>query len=184
MPGVGARRAGDEMAQGYRVEIRGLKELLKRLDAAPKTVKKHMVKAMGKSVAVIEGEIKPLTLVGVSGNLRNSISGKVKEPGGRVKGIVGIGAPLSVRAVYPSVMEFGRKPGPVPPGNLERWVHLKLRVPTQKAAGVAFMVARSIARKGIKGKFMFKKGWAASERRVKGFFDKAVEDVVDDLGQT
>jgi len=171
------------MPQGYRVEIKGLKELLKRLDAAPKTVKKHMVKAMGKSVAVIEGEIKPITPIGVSGFLRNAVSGKVTEPGGKVTGIVGIGAPLSVKAVYPNVMEFGRKPGPVPPGNLERWVQRKLRVPAANASQVAFMVARSIARKGIKGKFMFKKGWDAAEGRVKGFFEKALEDVVEDLGE-
>jgi hypothetical protein len=94
-----------------------------------------------------------------------------------------VGSGISENEAYPMVMEEGRKAGAaVPPASrLERWVQLQLRVPAADVPKVARVVARSIARKGIKGRHMFETGLKKSQDEIKGFFDDAVRKIVDRL---
>jgi hypothetical protein len=57
---------------------------------------------------------------------------------------------------YAGVIEKGRRPGRRPPPTkaLIPWVRRKLRVGRDEAKGVAFVVARAIGRRGIKGKYV------------------------------
>jgi hypothetical protein len=154
---------------GYELEIPHLDDKIANL---------HLVKAMQKSVIKVESEIKPLTPVGVSGNMRASIGSQVSSNGlGAVVGKVS-----SSLKDYPAVMEFGRKPGRMPPVEaLERWVQVKMRVPASELREVAFVVARSIARKGIKGRKFFERGFKASQSSILHYFAQALDDIAESL---
>ena len=165
-----------------RLEIKGLKEITDGFERAPKVVDEELTAAMQKSVITAESAVKPLTPVGVSGRLRSSIGSEVTRPGGME--IVGrVGSGVSKDDDYPMVMEEGRKPGSAPPpaSRLERWVRLQMMVPEEYIASVAADIALSISKKGIKGHFMFQKGLEQSADKIKGFFEDAIERIVERL---
>jgi hypothetical protein len=162
----------------YEVEIKGLDEQLERLQAYDHVVDKHLRKAMFLSVNEVKKKAVPRTPQGVSGRLRGSIYAKTKGFGSAVIGEVG----SSLREPYPAVMEFGRKPGKMPPpGALDRWVHIKLGVPTPLVKSVAFQVARSIGRKGIKGRRFMKKGFKEALPSIQKFFLYALQDIAREM---
>jgi hypothetical protein len=164
------------MASGYNVEVKGLKELERWAKRYPDLYKRHTGRAMESSVKHVEREVKPLVPV-FHGRLRNSIASEVQEQGSKIIGIVG--STLKDEE-YPAVMEFGRRAGAKmpPPSALERWVHLVLQVPVDKAPGVAFVVARSIGKKGIKGKRFLEQGFKAAVPRIQDEFAKALHSIV------
>jgi hypothetical protein len=164
----------------YTIEVKGLDETITRLKGAPQVIARHHRSAMLKSVVTLTNNIKPLVPVGVSGNLRNSIGYEIIDNiGSQIVGKVG----SSLKAEeYPATMEYGRKPGSFPPvDSLVRWVRLKLGVPESEARGVAFTVARKIARSGIPGKFFMKQGIEKSKTAIMGFFNKAAADIAREL---
>ncbi len=164
------------------VEIKAPKipEQLAKLERADRIITRHSRRAMQQSVVTVVSSVRPNVPVGVSAKLRRSIVSKVSSS---VRGIVGSVFSNLTSEKYPEVMEFGRRPGSrMPPSSaLERWVRLKLGVPPNRVAGVAFVIARSIARKGIKGRFFMKKGLKASRNRINGFFKRAGDNIVKDL---
>ncbi len=161
---------------GYTFRIEGLEALEKVFKAFPDVTDKHLREAMSQSTLRVVAEVKPLAPVGVSGRLRNSIGSQITGTGAHITGHVGS---TLTSEVYPAVMEYGRRPGRMPPPSaLERWVHLVLGVPTEEAPGVAYTVARAIARRGIRGRFFLKQGFEASREAVVGFFRDAVERIV------
>jgi hypothetical protein len=164
----------------YDIEIKGLAEQIKALKAYDEISTQELVTAMNQSVVTLESAIKPLTPV-FRGRLRGSIASQViREGPGSIVGKVG--STLKDEE-YPAVMEFGRRPGAKmpPPSALERWVHLVLGVPTSEARGVAFTVARGIARKGIKGRRFMRRGFEASKGKIKDYFDQALQRIADRL---
>ena len=163
---------------GYEIELHGLEEQLAKLAQFDRIADKRLVTAMHQATITVESAVRPLAPVGVSGRLRNSIASQVTHEG--PLSVVGkVGSTLKDE-VYPAVMEFGRKPGKMPPYSegtpLARWVHLVLG----DAIG-AFVVARGIGRRGIKGKFFMKRGWEQSKGRVQGFFETALQLIAKDL---
>lgn len=164
------------MTEGYNVKVEGLKELHSWIKRYPDISLKETRLAMEKSVKHVEREVKPLVPV-FQGRLRNSMGSEVEQSGSKIIGIVG----SSLKSeIYPSVMEFGRTAGAKmpPPSALVRWVHLVLQVPNDKALGVAFVVARSIARKGIKGKRFLKEGFENSLPKIRDEFGKALHNII------
>ncbi len=161
------------------VKIVGLEEMQKRFAKAPDLVSKHGKVAMQKSVIMVEGYAKVNAPVGVNSRLRNSMVSKVETFGGSITGRVG----SSMSEIYPLVMEYGRRPGAKmpPPQALERWVYLVMGVPADEALGVAFVVARNIGRRGIKGKFFLKRAYETSKSSILGFFQAALHSIVRDL---
>lgn len=160
----------------YEFNFEGWEELQRYLARFPQIAQRELKAAMQKSVVTIAREVKPLTPVGVSGELRNSIGSEVIQEGPtNIIGRVG----SSIREAYPVVMEAGAKPHFPPPGNLELWVRRKLGVSTEDAPSVAFTVARAISRSGIKGRFMLKQGWEKSQARVNGFFEEALRKIAE-----
>lgn len=167
---------------GYTIEWEPpLDDIIESLDGFDKTANKHLRKGMLQSVILIESKVRPLTPVGVSSRLRNSIFHSVKNDlGANVIGTVG----SNLKEEYPAVMEFGRKPGKMPPPSaLERWVKIVMRVPAKDVKGVAFVVARAIGKKGIKGRFYMKKGWDQSKAQVNRYFAQALDKIVEDLAR-
>lgn len=163
----------------YEIEINGLAEQIKRLNGYDALADRHLTHAMNQSVVTLESAIKPLVPV-FRGRLRGSIASQVIRQPDSVVGKVG----STLKAeTYPVVMEFGRKPGAKmpPPSALERWVHLVLGVPDDQAPGVALTVARSIARKGIKGRRFMQRGYEASKTAIVRYFSVALQKIADDL---
>lgn len=185
----------------YEITAEGLEEQIKKLVDFDLIAERHLTTAMQKSVLTIEGEVERLVPVGVSGRLKNSIGSTVMEIG--TLSIEGrIGSSLKSE-LYPSVMEFGREPGTWPPIEpLIRWVHAKRLAgvysikkdsrgyhrrmgskSTQETQdrSVAFMIARKIKNKGIEGKEFMKKGFENALDRVEAFFNRALDDIANDL---
>ena len=115
------------------------------------------------------------TPVGVSGILRASIGTKVTlgtDAAHLARGEVFSGA----QAPYAEFVEYGRRPGKFPPwgegSSLRLWV--------QRVIGDGsrtFIIARAIARRGIRGRFMFTQAMAtvrpSIEPRLRAALDRA-----------
>lgn len=103
---------------------------------------------MDAETAIIWGAVVPLTPVGVTSQLRGSWATETNVRGLGVEGIVG--NPL----IYADVIERGRTPGATmpPPDAIARWVAVKIGAEVS-----AFVVARSIGRKGIEEVRMLQK---------------------------
>lgn len=146
----------------------------------PDLYDKHMRKAMQKSVVQTQYEVKPLTPVGVSSALRQSINTEVTGIGSNIVGRVG--SSLSGEK-YPSVMEFGRRPGAKPPpaSALLRWVHIVMGIPNEEAMSVAIRVARSIGKKGIKGHYFIRDGFRKAKPKIIDFFQSGVRDILREI---
>lgn len=58
------------------------------------------------------------------------------------------------KAPYAAVIEYGRTPGSRPPPvePIARWAQRRLSLPYEQARGIAFGIARSIGRRGLKGR--------------------------------
>ena len=167
------------MSMGYEVRPDANWGVLERyLRNFPQIAMKYLTEAMNQSVRLVVSEVKPITPVGVSSRLRNSIGSQVIKEG-PISLIGKVGSSMK-NEEYPAVMEFGRKPGVgVPPENLERWVHLQMGVPAKDVRRVAGAVASSIARKGIKGREFLKRGWEKSQAKVNDFFADALRKIAE-----
>ena len=147
---------------------------------APEIVAREMGIAITEASLLVEREVKERTPVGVGGGggLRGSISAReVERVGDNVIGVVG----TSLRHAVP--VELGRRPGrrqpPLDP--LADWAVQVLGTPPAKARGVAFAIARKIARRGTEGAGMFREGLAATRRHVERILGRGAERVVDEL---
>ncbi len=97
----------------------------------------------------VETKVAEKTPVGVAGELRAGIQGKVVSA---VKGVVRVTGP---GVTYGDIREKGRRPGKFPPVDaIALWV--KRVIAPQNVKAVSFLVARKIARFGYKGAFMFR----------------------------
>ncbi len=184
---------------GYELDVQivGLDEQLKRLGDFGPLLNRHLERGMKKAVIYTASKVVPLVPVGVSGRLRNSIGSEVTvEAIGSVVGKVG----SSLKdEEYPAVMEFGRTPGArmPPPEALVRWVHLKglagtYSIKSHRRQGgkarqadedlqVAFVVARSIGRKGIQGRRYMQHGLEAARPNIAKFFKLEMDELVKEL---
>jgi hypothetical protein len=158
-------------------KVEGMEEIERAFAQAPQVANAEMKKAMTRSVVKVQTEVKKGTPV-FMGSLHNSIVTKVEGTGLSTTGTIG----SSLTGIYPSVMELGRRPGSAPPpaSALERWVEIRMHPENVKS--VAFLVARSIGRKGIKGHFMFRDGLEKSKAAIIGFFDDCAKAIAAHLG--
>ena len=147
------------MREGCTIVIGRIRELARDY---PLFVREETEAVLGIITARLEAEVARRTPAGVGGQagLRGSIHGEtVSLSGHSVAGVVG--TPLE----YGEVVETGRRPGKFPPlAPIELWVRRKLGVPDAEARGVAFLVARKIARVGFDGAHMFEKAWEHLEQ--------------------
>ena len=101
------------------------------------------------SVLFVETTVAEKTPVGVTGELRTGITGKVLSS---TRGVV---RPTGPGVTYADIREKGRRPGKFPPvAAIALWV--KGVIDPENVKAVAFLVARKIARFGYKGAFMFR----------------------------
>lgn len=151
---------------------------LGKLKNAEKAADRHLIIAMQKSTTAVEGTAKTNWPVGVSGRSRNAITSSVRKTSKSVRGRV-----FSTVRKYPLVVEHGRQPGSKmpPPSKLYRWVQIVMNVPAKSVKGVAFVVARRIGRKGIKGKHIFSKAYQSNKSLIISHFKRAVENIKKDI---
>ena len=142
------------------MEVKDFKELDKKLKQLavkyPKETENEAKATMNIIVNRLQNEVIQRTPRGVGGaaGLAGSIFGEVQTLGKSITGIVG--TPLE----YGQVVELGRMPGKYPPvGALLSWVEKILGYSGKEAKSVEYLVARKIAKKGYKGKFMFRDAW-------------------------
>lgn len=130
-----------------RVTIHGDEELIRRFGNTPARMR-MLHAAMDAHTGLIWGAVVPLTPVGVTSALRGAWGTEVRLLGETLIGIVG--NPL----VHSEVIERGRRPGAPPPPveAIRTWVERKMGAEVS-----AFVVARSIGRKGIEGRRMLQK---------------------------
>ena len=136
--------------------------VLPDLENAGAVVQREIRAALAEVALLLEAETKRATPVGATGTLRGSIASEVRDG----PGLRDLQAVVGTPAKYGDVVERGRRPGRMPPPDqLELWVRRKLRVtgprggkraPTQaEAKGIAWLIARKIARRGTEGAAMF-----------------------------
>ena len=105
--------------------------------------------AMAESLAYLQNEVVKNTPSNF-GLLRNSIQPSIH--GTTLADLRGTLAPTGPSTHYAYYVEEGRRPGKFPPrAPIELWAQRKLG-----DAGLWFVVARKIARRGIEGKHMFR----------------------------
>jgi len=159
------------------IDLSGIDETAANLDGLPADLEMALTIAMNKSLSLLQAEVSARTPIGVSGDLRKGINYQFISPFPELVGSVGSPTP------YAPPIEHGRKPGRMPPVDaIKFWVIRKLQIPEEKAEGVAWAIAKSIAKRGFspegdvgpKGAKMFEEGLKASEQYIIQLFDSAV----------
>lgn len=159
---------------------------LKKLNLAAnyeRARKQHLVPAMEKSVDAARQAVLPMVPIGATGEARRSIVSNVGQTPYQTIGKV----TSSMRRpnVYIYVMNAGRPAGKrkADSRKLEPWVQAKgLASDPTAVKRIAFLIARAIQKKGVKGlSFM----WAGLDRvksRVESYHRQAVEAIARELG--
>ena len=151
------------MSETGAIYVEGLDELLRKMDRLPAEVQRECFKAMQRASLDIIADAKSNLRVNgsvVTGNLR--ASGKVQKVDDKTLD-VGFFSSDSDKG-YASYVEYGRKPGKMPPPDiLEAWANKKFRLSHKDARSAAWALARSIAKKGTKARPYFEpaveSGW-------------------------
>lgn len=162
------QRAG--MTSMYEIEIIGLEEQIALLDRYDDIAIKELEHAMTISAKAIAYEAS-FGAPRWRGNLADSMTSRVTSFGSQVVGEV---RSSITNSPYPLVMEYGRRAGAKPPpvAAIRPWVADKLG-----DASLAFVVARSIGRKGIKPRKFLWKAFLARQADVVALFQRAVENI-------
>jgi hypothetical protein len=124
------------------VDATVLARLARRL--SPELYEKAVGKLVGEATLLVEREAR-LQAPKDTGALARSIAGRATGLTGRV----------ATSLVYAPVMEYGRTPGArmPPPAAVEGWA----RRHGMTGKGAAFVLARAIGRRGIKGRFYMRR---------------------------
>jgi len=151
------------------IELQGLADVAADVEGYPQSVSHELTVAMESSLSFLKGQVTVRTPVN-TGKLRASITHSITSQFPNLIGVVG--SPLP----YAPVMEEGRRPGAkMPPvGAIQHWVIRKLGIRGKEGRAIAWLIARSIAKKGIEGKHMFQEGFEASEPTINQLFNEAI----------
>ena len=152
------------MSETGAIYVEGLDELLRKMDRLPAEVQRECFKAMQRASLDIIADAKTNLRVNgsvVTGNLR--ASGKVQKVDDKTLDVGFFSSDVKDKG-YASYVEYGRKPGKMPPPDiLEAWAYKKFRLSHKDARSAAWALARSIAKKGTKARPYFEpaveSGW-------------------------
>lgn len=158
------------------IDFTELRRLQAQMAQAPNVVREELLTAMTEADLLVEREAKDRS-PHAHGLLRDSIRGVETVNGLQVQGLVG----SSLNYVQP--VELGTKPHFPPIEPLVDWVKAKLGIQNEREArGVAFLIARKIARVGTKGAQMFERTLQAVEPQLRAIFGRAQERIAARLG--
>ena len=152
------------MSETGAIYVEGLDELLRKMDRLPAEVQRECFKAMQTASLDIIADAKSNLRVNgsvVTGNLR--ASGKVQKVDDKTLDVGFFSSDVKDKG-YASYVEYGRKPGKMPPPDiLEAWAYKKFRLSHKEARSADWALARSIAKKGTKARPYFEpaveSGW-------------------------
>ena len=152
------------MSETGAIYVEGLDELLRKMDSLPAEVQRKCFKAMQSAsldiIADAKGNLRANGSV-VTGNLR--ASGKVQKVDEKTLDVGFFSSDVENKG-YARYVEYGRKPGKMPPPDiLAAWAYKKFRLSHKDARSAAWALARSIAKKGTKARPYFEpaveSGW-------------------------
>jgi hypothetical protein len=157
------------------IELDPADALAAAFERAPALTRRHMTAAILEASFLIQREVQERTPT-AHGLLRAGIS--AREPEVLDDRVIGaVGTSLS----YAVPVELGTRPHMPPVAPIRDWVETKLGLSGPQAQGVAWAVARKIAREGTEGAFMFRDGFDAAEPQVRRILAAAVQSILDDL---
>jgi hypothetical protein len=108
------------------------------------------------------------------GNLAGSVFSAFQPLNDMAREVIGVGAALGADKYAPPV-ETGARPHFPPPSALLPWVQKKFGFDDEKdALSMAFAVAKSIAKKGTSGHFMFQRALTELELLAPGALEKEI----------
>ena len=158
------------MSASVSIDFEGLEEVLSKLRNWPPGMRKAVARAIGRGLQMIANVAKTYAPVDM-GQYRGSIGAKtafgineVKHIGSDVVGRVG------TRSEYGPYIEWGRRPGRrMPPVSIiEEWAA------RHGMAGLGFVIARSIGRRGLKGKRVLERAMQDQTKNVIQHIEKAI----------
>ena len=144
---------------------------------------RHLPPAMEKSVHSAQSAVSSMVPIGASGAAQRSIDTKTAQTPYQTVGKV----TSSMRRpnIYIFVMNAGRAPGKKMANStkLEPWVEAKgLASNPTRVRQIAYLIARAIQKKGMKGlSFMFR-GLDRSKNQIEAYHQQAVEAITRELG--
>lgn len=154
-------------------DARDLRPALRRLIRFRKDTPEAIHDQITTATALMETESVKNAPVGVTGELRDSIFGEVREvhvPANTIEGRVG------TPAIHGLPVELGtgpqgalRRPRRRPPAEaLYDWVRIKFGLDDEAdIKSAAFAVARKIGRKGTAPQYPFRRAWLTVRRRIR-----------------
>jgi hypothetical protein len=162
---------------GFEIEVKGLDEQLRALQYFPQTAQARLEQGMRKGMALVEREAKREAPVGVTGELRASISHDITYAMGLdVRGVVGASAP------HAAAVEMGAKPHFPPVSNIAYWVDRKLRVKDgMEIYGAALAIARKIAKTGGRKQPFLMPGYEKHKDDVVRFLQDSAVQALNDV---
>ena len=164
------------MSETGAIYVEGLDELLRKMDSLPAEVQRKCFKAMQSAsldiIADAKGNLRANGSV-VTGNLR--ASGKVQKVDDKTLDVGFFSSDVENKG-YARYVEYGRKPGKMPPPDiLEAWAYKKFRLSHKEARSMAWALARSIAKKGTKARPYFEPAVESGWRKMIGKIAKIVK---------
>jgi len=148
-----------------KAEIKGLKEAQRKMEQTAKDLRgTAMVEAMRDATLLVEAQARKLAPVD-TGRLRASIVPQVVQRDNVVKGIVGS------NVKYAPYMELGARPHWPPIAALEVWA--------RRHHTTAFLVARAIARRGIKARRFLQRAVMENRNRIGEILSRTVGRIVE-----
>lgn len=152
----------------YEIEVTALGESIAALGGYDRMADQELTLAMQESATAIQRSASD-NAPRWRGNLAGSMTSRVTSTASVVIGEVYSNAS---NPIYPLVMEYGRRAGAKPPPveAIRPWVADKLG-----DGSLAFVVARSIGRKGIKGRRFLGRAYSENQAIVHNLFRIAVE---------
>jgi len=160
------------MSVDFNIEFEGLKELRRDLAKAGGDLDDTLRQAMLHSLQLIASEAKAKKNAPVdTGRLRASIGAKTKEGIREVKGVgADVVGRVGSRVEYAIYQEIGRRPGKMPPiAPIEEWAR------RHGMAGMGFVIARAIGRRGLKGKRFLERAAKEKAEQVARTFERALD---------
>lgn len=157
----------------YSITSPDLEALIGLFNRAPEITGEETKNAMNAAVRVAQEEVVKRVPVD-TGRLWDAITARVEGDGAGLSGVVEVSS-----LVYSVPMELGSRPHWPPRAPIEAWARRKFNLSNPvEARRVGFLVARSISKKGTKGRFYFRDGAKAAEPRIERLFEAAADRIV------
>jgi hypothetical protein len=160
------------------IDLSGIDETKANVEGYPADLQRELGIAMEQSLQLLETAVKERTPRN-TGLLADNINHQIISPFPDLVGSVG-SSPITP---YAPVIEYGRKPGTMPPVDaIKLWVVRKLGISGKEADSAAWGIAKNIAKRGFSpsgdvgptGAKMFREGLEVSTPHINILFDGAV----------